>query len=345
MGRILLLLFFCSPFLCYSQKQTITVDDLLTLSSLSPKNTDSYLNRKGFVAAGKNVQGDLVRSTFIENHKKKSKDTLNIIRSVSLYKKDDIEYYILHTSSLEEYQDGKSRLKKAGFLSDSSKSMFTPFLFQKRNYKVIADLVKEDGITEYTFSLQKRILPSSDSIQYADDLLMFDSHEFLISFFGEQNVKHDVYFFSEKELKKCSVLFPNTNQQVTFIWDDQVSLTGLSYILISGMLPTVSAVLYSGNVSQNKWGLKNGIYSNMNLKELLELNNKDFEFYGRKSEFSYMVVPGEGGLIDFKKIGLTLGCFNCGSSALLDKAKISAIEAINNSITLYVVYIMLMPSK
>ena len=345
MGKILLLLIFSASVVCNAQKQIITVDDLLTLSSLSPKSTDSYMNKKGFVAAGRSLQNDLVTATFVENPKKKSKDTLNIIRRVNLYKKDDIEYYDLHTSSAQEYQDGKNRLKKVGFLCDSSKSnsMVAPAMFQKRNFKVIADLAVEDSITEYTFSLQKKALPNPDSIRYAEDLLRFDSHEYLLSFFGQQNVKQDVYYFSEKDLKKCSVLFPNTNQQVTFIWNDEATMSNLSYILVSGILPTLSAVQYSGNISQNKWGLKNGIYSNMNIRELLELNGEDFEFYGRNSEFSYMINPDNSGKIDFKKIGLTLGCFDCGRSALLDKVKISAVDALNNSLTLYVVYITIKP--
>ena len=343
MEKVLLLLIFSASFVCKAQKPTMTVDDLLTLSSLSPKNTDGYISKKGFVVTVKSVQDDVSMVTFVENRKKKSKDTLNIIRTINLYKKQDIEYYVLHTSSAQEYRDGKNKLKKAGFISDSSKSMITPLLFQKRNIRVMADLKTEDSTTEYTFSLQKKALPNPDSIQYADDLLKFDSHEYLVSFFGQQNVKQDVYYFSEKELKKCSVLFPNTSQQVTFIWNDETTLSNLSYILISGILPTLSAVQYSGNVSQNKWGLKNGIYSNMNIKELLQLNGEDFEFYGRTSEFSYMVVPGSGGKIDFKKIGLTLGCFDCGGSSLLDKVKVSASDAAYNSLTLYVVYIMIKP--
>jgi hypothetical protein len=345
MGKFFFILIVSLSCMCNAHSQSITVDDLLALSSLSTKNIDSYLNKKGFVSAGKSLQDDLVGSTFIENRKAKSKDTLGIIRSISLYKKEDIDYYVFHTSSVQEYRDGSNRLKKAGFFSDSSKGKGSagPILFQKRNITVIANAEVEDGFTEYTFLLKKKELPNPNNIRYAEDLLMFDSHEYLVSFFGQKNVKQDVYYFSEKELKKCSVLFPNTSKQVTFIWNDEIALSKLSYILISGISPTASGVQFSASVSENKWNLKNGISCNMSIRELLDLNGDDFEFYGRNSEFSYMVAPENKGSIDFKKTGLTLGCFDCSSSSLLDQKKVSAGDAVDRGLAMYVVYIMIMP--
>jgi hypothetical protein len=343
MGKSILILFASLYFICRVQGQSITVDDLVTLSSLSSKNIDGYLNKKGFVSAGKSLQTNLVGMTFIENRKTKSKDTSGIVRSINFYKKENVEYFILHTSSVHEFQDGSNRLKKAGFLCDSSKGKTGPMLFQKRNLTVIGNYTEEDGYPEYTFTLQKKELPNPNKIQYAEDLLLFDSHEYLISFFGQKNVKQDVYYFSEKELKKCSVLFPNTSQQVTFIWNDEVTLSKLSYILISGILPTEGAVKYSANVSQNKWTMKNGIYSNISIRELLDINGEDFEFYGRDSEFSYMVCPESKGNLDFKKIGITLGCFDCASSSLLDQKKISVSDAIDRGLAMHVIYIMIMP--
>jgi hypothetical protein len=345
MRKALLILSVSFSYMCNAQGQVITVDDLLTLSSLSPKNIDGYLNKKGFISAGKSLQDDLVGKTFVENKKAKSKNTSGIIRSISVYKKEDIDYFVLQTSSEHEFRDGSNRLKRAGFFIDSSKSKGRagPLLFQKRNISVIGSSTMEEGLVEYTISLQKKELPNPNNIRYAEDLLMFDSHEYLVSFFGQKNVKQDVYYFSEKELKKCSVLFPNTNQQVTFIWNDEIALSKLSYILISGILPTAGAVQFSASVSQNKWNLKNGIYSNITIRELLDLNGEDFEFYGRNSEFSYMISPDSKGNIDFKKVGITLGCFDCSSSQLLDMKKVSAIDAIERGLSMYVVYIMIIP--
>lgn len=343
MGKLLLLLFYFSFVTCSLQGQTINVDDLLNLSSLSSKNTDSYLNKKGFVSAGKSLQDDLMGVTFVENNKLRSKDTAGTIRSISIYKKDDIDYYVYHTSSAVEYLDGQNRLKKAGFLTDTSKRNRLPLQFQKRNLIITVNTTMESGVREYIFSLEKKELPNPSNVRYAEDLLRFDSHEYLVSFFGQKNVKEDVYYFTEKDLKKCSVLFPNTSQQVTFVWNEEATLSKLSYILISGILPTANAMQFSASVSENTWKLKSGVYSNMTIRELLAINEEDFEFFGRNSEFSYMVNPASTGKIDFKKIGVTLGCFDCTSSSLMDKTKIKASDAIDKSLALYVVYIMIMP--
>lgn len=308
------------------------------------------MNKKGFLPGGRSFQDDGVMVTFFEKKSNDEKDTVHINRSIDLYKKGDTWCFALHTSSFDEYLDGQNRLKQAGFFYINSKdtvsnskdtSLMTAELFQKRNITVQASSGVTDDETVHTFLLQKKELPNPDNIRYAEDLLKFDSHEHLVSVFGENNVKKDFYFFSEKELKNCSVLFGNSNRQVVFIWDDENNLNKLSFIMISGVLPTASTIEYDGNISQNAWTLKNGIYSGMRVKNLLELNENDFKFYGIDSEFSLMVEPVKTGNIDFKKIGIVLNCFNCNGPVLLNKPKVSATDAVDNSLALYVSYIMI----
>jgi hypothetical protein len=344
MGKILFILAISICFMLNAKGQSITVDDLLSLSSLSSKNIDNYLNKKGFVSTGKSLQNNLLGTTFSEIRKKKSKDTSGIVRSINCYSNDDADYFVLSTSSIQEYQKGNDRLKQAGFRVDSiqANSPAGAAVYKKNNITIAANSVADEDIPIYIFSLKKRELPQADKIKHAEDLLEFDSHEYLVSYFGKRNVKEDVYNFSDKQLKKCSVLFPNTNQQATFIWEDEKTLSKISYILISGILPTASVMQFRSSVSENKWTLKNGIYSHITIRELLELNGTDFEFYGKNSEFSYMVSPESTGSINFKKTGLILGCFDC-SSLLLNQKKISAMDAIGKSLDLYVVYIMIMP--
>ena len=346
MAKLFLILFvLLNSVICTAQKQPLTVDDLLTISSLSPKNFDNYIMKKGFLPGGRSFQDDAMAITFFEKKSNKRKDTLRITRSIDLYKKGDTWCFALHTSSIDEYLDGRNRLKKAGFFYGNNKdtSLAASELFQKRNITVQASLGVKDNDSMHTFLLQKKELPNPDNIQYAEDLLKFDSHEYLISFFGEKNVKRDFYFFSEKELKNCSVLFGNTSRQVVFVWDDQNNMSKLSFIMISGVLPTASAAEYNGNISQNTWTLKNGLYSGMRIKDLLELNEKDFKFYGNDSEFSLMVEPQKTGNIDFKKISIVLNCFNCNGSVLLNKPEVSAADAVDNSLALNVFYIMISP--
>ena len=143
----------------------------------------------------------------------------------------------------------------------------------------------------YTFLLKKKELPLPATIQHAEDLLNFDSHEYLVGFFGAANVKKDYYYFSEKELKKCSVLFGNTSRQAVFIWDDEDNYSQLSYVLISNIIHTLNAKKFDGFIGINEWNLTNGVYPGMGLKELLKINAEDFEIYGNNSELAFMAKP------------------------------------------------------
>jgi hypothetical protein len=330
-----------------AQAQSFTLDDLLTLSSLPPKNFDNYMNKKGFLLGSKSLQNGALSISFFEKRKNKPADTLFISRTVELYKKEDSYCFVLNTTSWKECLDGRKRLKKAGFLCDGNTDTCKnfPLNFQKRNMTVQLTADSDEGDSLYTFLLEKKKLPDPSAIQYAEDLLQFDSHEFLISFFGEKNVITDVYYFSEKDLRRCSVLYPNTSQQAVFIWEDEANLNKLSYVLISGILPTLSAVQYSGYISQNKWVSRTGLYSGMSLRELLRFNNSDFEFYGRESDLSFMVVPEKAGNINFRKTGVMLGCTDCNGYGLLNRTKVSAMDALQYNLALYIFYIMLSPER
>lgn len=346
MRRLFLLLLFAFPAICMAQSRSLSVDDLLTLSSLAPKNFDGYMVKKGFSPGGRRLCDDVMATTFFEKKNNKNQDSVSITRSIDVYKKGDTHCFALHTSSVEEYGEGKNLLKKAGFFYDNTKDVNQPAVsltFQKGSIRVISKPSMNDDSIVYSFVLEKKEFPDPGNVRFAEDLLKFDSHEHLVSFFGEENVKKDIYYFSEKESTKCSVLFPNSNRQAVFIWEDEANLFKISFVLISGTISTASAVHFSGNFSQNTWESKNGIYSGMRLKDLLKLNVNDFKFYGRGSEFAFMVVPEKTRYIDFTKIGVMLGCFECNASGLLDSAKISAADAVDYDLALYVSCIMIKP--
>ncbi|MGK2861307.1 MAG: hypothetical protein ACSLE0_05200 [Chitinophagaceae bacterium] len=324
------------------QAQSFTVDDLMTLASLSPKKFDNYMNEKGYLSGGKKLQDDAMAFTFFEKIKLSLEDTIIQNRSVGLYKKDNAFCFSYKTTSRDEYQEGLERLKKGNFFYGENKDPnIVPSLFQKRNLTVQINTEIENGCTVYSFTLKKQQLPNN--VQFAEDLLGFDSHEYLLAYFGEQNVKKDVYYFSEKKVKKCSVLYGNSNQQAVFVWDDENNLCKLSYILISGILPTESYLPFNDNISRNKWAFRSGIFSGMSIRDLLRLNGNNFRFYGVDSEFSLMVEPEITGNLDFKKIGIMLTSIDGTGPALLNKMKISAEEAVESRIALHVFYIMLTP--
>ncbi len=344
MGRLFLILICLCPFLCTAQDHPFNVEDLLNVSSLTPKNSDEYLNKKGFSVKRRSLRDNQMGYSFFENKKPVSDSTPDVHRRIDMFQKGDAYYISLKTSSETEFADSRSRLKRMGFFwNGKDSSLSSPLFFQKRTISVQAMIETKDDEQSYTITVKKKELPDPTSIQYADDLLAFDSHEYLVSRFGESNVKRDLYYFSEKESKRCSVLFPNTSDQAVFIWDDENNYQKLSYILIGGLLSTPGAVQYTGSFGQNRWMMKSGVYAGMRIRDLLKLNANDFEFYGNNSEYSLMVEPKVTGNINFKWMGVMLNCFNCDRSNVMNHTKVSASEAVNSDLSLHVSYIMLKP--
>jgi len=329
-----------SPVLCFSQRNAITMDDLLTISSIAPKQVDNYMTKKGFLCPGKKSAGELPM-TFFEKVKKGKQDSLVQNRFIELFEREDDYCLLFRTCSNAEYQSGIEFFKSKGFVWEKlpDSAMLSRHKFRKSNIIVDAQEKWEEGEKVYNILVQRKILPHPSSIRYAEDLLQFDSHEYLAAYFGAANVKKDVFYFSEHELKKCSVLFGNTSRQAVFIWENENSLSEISFVLISGLLPTLSAVEYSGNISQNTWELKSGIRTGMRLKELMELNGNDFNFFGNSSEFSLMVEPVNTGALNFEKTGIMLSCFD-NYSPILARSKISAAEAAEKGLSVYVAYVM-----
>lgn len=309
------------------------------------------MNQKGYLPGGGNMTDSTMALNFFEKQKKAKKkskkdkdipvDTIADERRVGLYKESNAFCFAFFTTSRKEYNDGLRRLKNSDFIyAENEDTSQSPLFFQKKNLTVQAGVDSAEGRSVYKFLL--KMTPFPGSVQFAEDLLSFDSHEFLVTYFGEKNIKKDVYFFSEKRVRKCSVLFGNSNRQVVFVWEDEANLCKLSYILISGILPTKNAVPFNENIGRNIWEFKSGIYSGMSIRDLIRLNENDFNFYGNNSEFSLMVEPVNTGNIDFKKTGIMLTSLD-GESPFLKKLKVSAAAAAENHIAMHVFYIMLTP--
>jgi hypothetical protein len=343
MKRIFLILILQNFAAGNAHSQSFTVDELVTLASLPSKNIDHFINRKGFILSGSRSDNDTMGASFIAKAKGNKKD-IGPKRSIEMYLKDDSKYFTLHTSSLNEYLDGQRSLIKSGFFYDDQKDMSreSSMLFQKWNITIQATTGVKDGIPEYTFKLKEKEIPSS--IMYAEELLQFESHEFLVSFFGRQNVKKDMYFFSEKELKKCSVLFSGTRRQAVFVWADENNLNNLSYILVSNVLPTAGAEKNTVLTGNNEWQFQTGIHPGMPIQELLKINEMDFDIYGNASEMAFMVKPGETGKIDFKKTAVMLSCSNCYDNKLFNQQVVSALDVAKKNLPMYVYDVIIYPS-
>ena len=346
MKKLLLILLMQFIFACTANSQSFTVDDLLKLVSVSPKDIDNQLKKDGFLASRFWMDYDLKKTSFYERIKIKKSDSLTG-RSVELYKKDGAKFYEFHTPSYAEYLDGHRRLIRAGFVHDEKKEMTqeSPKLYQRKNITVEATTSMKDDSLQYSFRLELKDYPNPASIRHAEDLLKFTSHEYLAGFFGEKNVKKDLYYFSDKELKSCTVLFGNSSRQAVFVWDDEENLRDLSYILVSNVIPTVSSEKFNRVLGLNEWELKNGIFSGMSIKELLKLNQKDFEIYGNQSEKAFMIKQENNGKIDFKKTAVMLSCNNCNDDRLFKNIAVKAQDIAEENLPMYVYHIILYSSK
>ncbi|MBL7741361.1 MAG: hypothetical protein JNK14_19205 [Chitinophagaceae bacterium] len=345
MGRALLILLLLANTFCIAQKRSVTVSDLLTLATLSPKNAETYLNKKGFTQGDTKVQDGVMVRTFHENGQNKVAATEEAAgHTVELYKKGDLYCYLLHTSSADEYKESNSILKKAGFFYDTDTSQPHALIFKKGGITVRARSVTcERGSTRYNFLLQKKEFPDPGSVQFGEDLLKFESHDHLANFFGADNIKKDVYYLHPDQPTHCTVLFPNSSRQAMFIWEDEKNLHNISFIMISGVLKTTSTVQFDGNFNHSAWKFRSGLYLGMRLKDLLQLNMNDFLFFGQESEYSFMVVPEKTRYVDFKNIGVMFDCFDCYSSPVLKKEKVSALDAADMDLAIYISCIMIRP--
>ncbi|MEP7144817.1 MAG: hypothetical protein ABI707_18175 [Ferruginibacter sp.] len=328
-----------------TQSQSFDIDDLVNLSTLPSKNIGHFMNKKGFALFKRKLDGDTIEASFMAKIKANKDITTGPERTIDIYLRGDSKYFTFYTSSAKEYQDGRQNLIKSGFFYDDKKdiSKEPSVLFQKGNVAVQATTETQNNLTQYVFKLKVKKVPSV--VKYAEDLLQFDSHELLVSFFGEPNVKKDMYYLTETELRKCSVLFSGTRYQVVFVWGDENNLNNLAYVLIPHVLPTAGAEKNNGIVGNNEWQFQNGMYQGMAIKELLRLNETDFDIYGSESELAFMVKPEESGKIDFHKTAVMLSCNNCDDIKMFNKRIVSALDVAKKDLPMYVNDVIIYPSN
>lgn len=323
--------------------QEFSAKDFLFASSLPGKKFESYLSKKKFMPSGSRSKNDTVVNIYSVKERKKKKDTLQVKRSIEAFQTKNSLSFTYFTSVRDEYIENLKALKERGFYCGNENDT-SAILFQKKNLSVLAGVSTEPGgDTLYSLFFNHQELPSPEKIQFAEDLLQFYSHEYLVSVFGEKNVIKDVYYFSEKEISKCTVLFPKTSRQAVFIWEDQENFCKPSSLIIGGNMNTASSVNYDGVIDENVWHSREGVYSGMSLHSLMRLNGTGFKFYGKNTTAPYMIVPENTGTLNFKTNRIVLGCLNPTSSQLLNNSMVSADEILSDNLGIYVFMIMLLP--
>ncbi len=324
------------------QAQSFSARDFLNVAQMASKDISRFMLKKKFIVYKNNHGVDSVPISFIPKVKGWKSDDIPQLR-IDVFQNDDCRYLIWHTTSFDEFLEGQQSLVKRKFIYDKTKNINTDssITFQKNNLSIVTNKEIEDSVINYTFTLKEKKIP--DSIAYADELLQFDSNEFLESYFGKENVKTDFYYFSEKDLKRCSVLFSNTPYQALFVWGDETNLDNLLYIIISNIFPTKSYTENGIPNTSNEWKFQNGIHSGMALRDVLKLNEMDFTIYGNKSDLGFMVKPVETGRIDFKKMGIMFRCPNCFDNEIFNQKEISALDIAKANLPLKVFDIVIYP--
>ena len=340
--RVTLLLFLLLLYFLPARTQVLSVQQLLTATSMAPHKAENFIGQKGFIFSGVQEQKDTIVKNYVFRAKRRSKDSIE--RKLSRYCLTEETCVTYQTGSLDEYRSLRKQLAREGFIYNGTidSTIVSKQFFQDKDISVEVTVDSTNLVPVYLFRMQKRILPSIKEIVYGDDLLVFNSHQNLAYVFGEQNIKKDIYFFSEKEFSRCSILFPNTERQAVFVWKDEQNDRQLQQVVLGGQIKLASTLNDDRIIAENTWMLKNRVHAGMSLRELRRLHADNFNFHSPSSSYSGMVIPASSGNIDFEKEGIVLACLNCPED---DKLTFNADDAIQQGQRFFVFTIMLYPNS
>ena len=341
----LLCLLLLLPTLCLTaQKSEFTLKELVLFTSIPTNKFSSYISKKGYKPQPEytSIVGETTTA-----FKKTSKDK-TIEKLVGRYDKNDTAAIFYQTNSKFEFDELKKDLQEDGFEPEAvdTSAGKLPTFYQRGDIIISPVVKKEEDRATYGFTIEKKHLPKGSEILYAEDLLQLTSHQYIAAVFGVNNVKKDVFYFSEKEINKCSVLFANTSLQVIFIWKDGKNNRDIAYIMIGGELRSKSSEGFEKAIEMNKWRSKQGVYLGMRLRELEKLNDGSIKFFGWESDQPGIVYPKNKGKIDFKNLGVQLNCLDCNEDKYYSKSDlINSTDVIQQNERVYISTLVLMPQQ
>ena len=207
-----LLFFYLLLLACTSYAQDVAILNIAEAPYITKQKFDSYIYKKGFVAAGTAYKTDTIVRDFDFRMVKKGKaaDSIPVQRSItSFITKEDFSFTYT-TTSLPEFEKIKKDIKKEGFFSYQEKDGQNAayLLYQHNDVTVTISQKPLDTLTAYSFCVKKQELPKPKEISFAEDLFAFNSHEYLRYYFGDANVKKDIYYLSEKQIGNALYYFP-----------------------------------------------------------------------------------------------------------------------------------------
>lgn len=326
----------------FASAQSFSFSSLLALSNEPTHKAEAHVIKKDYKR-----EFDVPSETGpLFTSKTKNKKEVEITRSISFRAMDDRQQIIYQTSDKAEYLVLLTDLRKEGFVSFASyQGNDRPSVYQKANYSITTSLEIRGGIVMYTVLVEKEIIPHPKEIVYAEDLLQYKSHAQLSAVFGEGAVTKDVFYYSEKETNKCTVLFPGTKREVIFIWDDEENYRKASFLIVGGHMETAKSKDLNRQIEQNLWQSVQGVYSGMSLKELQTLNKQPISYYGWATEQAGMLAPKNNGDIDFTRLGVVLNCLNCKESGYKTAGITTSEQELAMDKKVYVSTLIILPPK
>lgn len=329
----LLLLVTAAP----AQKKDLNLEKLMSLGLLTEAALQDALSKKGFQLA------DMDSALYFERRSKDQtlEKTIRIIRTAQQISVQ------LATTSTDEFAQITRELVRQGFTYAPEKTVLPGVyqLYQKGPWCATPAMVQQDGHNWYQLSLLLAKLPQPADIRYLEDLALLQSHEQLAAVFGPAQVRRDVFYFSENDISKCSVLFPNSSRQVIVVWKDEINNRGISLLILGGTMQGRGASpAYFNETGQNQWHSKQGVFVGMPLRRLQEINGGPLEFFGWESEEPGVVALHNGGNINFKTLGVQLYCIDCNEDRFYsDKPLLHSTVLLQQARRVYVKSIVLKP--
>jgi hypothetical protein len=322
--------FFIFSTQAYCQK--FDADDILDLVNCPLKKIDNVMHKKGFVYGGRENFHDSAAIVF---NQRKPDSTRKQVYYFQVYNCGLINF---QTTSLDEISQIKNELIKDNYFFDT-KSKSDTNLFQKKDMVVSFASQPLDSVILYSCQIHRQYLPKLKDISFGEDLLKFNSHEYLLTVFGAENVKKDQFILSSSKTVPCTVLFPHTKMEAVFIWQDGSNYRKLVAVRIGGDPQTKLSLQYPSSIEQNTWQFKNGLYVGMSLQELQQFNT-----HSVRSATSYSRFVQNNETSSVNNTALVLSCLNCGDSQYV-KADFNNLPDVAEERKIYLSTIILFTSE
>jgi hypothetical protein len=250
--------------------------------------------------------------------------------------------YLQHQKfNVQAYAHFKQTLLSQNFLQGRLYGEAHTELFQKKDITITAKADQQQRW--YDITIEKRDLPRIKDLQFAEDLLAYDSHLHLELACGPQNVRKDLFYNADGTTVNCSVIYPGSSREVVFLWHDTANFRKLDCIRIGGNMHTAGAMRHNNVLAQNQWISRQGLYATMTLAQLQSRNGNALNFYGWGGGARANLCGNNSGNIDFSTLDLAFGCLNCNDDAYYGKQQLTSDRAIEDGRRIFIATMIFYP--